>query len=280
MEIMDQPLFEKLVSHDDFIVKDEFMLYELIKKWTVEKLKEREDYDYFRIWERPDHTPFLLTADGDPYVNLFKNVRISNIIMDRSNLEKLKSDNIIPFDWIEDAGATSLAQMMEISNGTVGSDFKSYRVGIFHSDEATIFVDKIVNYHGIYLRFEFTSGIFTVHRFRHGSETMFHHGTCFLQFRITLYTRKGHKYMKECNKVVVIKRYISENETLNLFQGEGEEIRYKFPTMWDFINVVNTEIGDCRSEFRLPTNKLFPTIIGIDLLYLSGPQKKKQLLEE
>lgn len=285
MKIMDQSLFEQLVSHEDFIVKDEFMLYELIKKWTVESLKEREDYDCFKIWNRPDQTPFLLTPDGEPYVNLFKNVRLSNIMLDSNSLRALKSENIIPFDWIEEAGATNLAQMMVISNGTDGSAFKSYRVGTFHSNEA-IFVDKLVNYFGIHLRFKWTSGILTVHRFRHENETMFHHGTCSLQIRITFYSPKGQN-RKECNKVSVVEKVISENETLNLLIRDAEEEKeIKYASDLAAVHTLITHSSHAGS-FQQPASlpfynkhfpripiKVFPTIIGIDLLYLSGPQKK------
>ena len=213
-----------------------------------------------------------MTADGEPYVKLFKAVRLSNI-MDVKDLETLQNDNIIPFEWIEEAGAVSLAQMMVISIGARGSVLPnfpedSFRVGIFHSDISTLFVDKLVNYCGIHLRFRWSTGILSVHRYRHKSETIFNHGTCSLQLRLTFFTPKGYTHKHPCDKVVDINITISENETLNLFGGE----RKSGGTYYSYLKTY------CGESLFNPLNhnikEMFSSIIGIDLIYLGAPQEE------
>lgn len=249
-----------LLTHKDFVVKDEYTLYCIVKEWTIENLTNREDYNYSGFNQQPNSTSFLSTADGEPYVNLFKKIRLSSAMLDKKNLDALKNDNIIPLEWIEEAGAVALSQMMTVSTGCDASVLTHnpadyFRVGIFHSEKDIVFLDQPVNFYGIHLQFRWDAGTLSVGRYRFGDEKMFCHGVCKLQFRLTFYCRKRYISSESCEKVVVVKRFINEYETHSLF-GDEPDVRND-PLIY---------------SFSLIRRQMYPTRIGIEIKYLGGIQ--------
>lgn len=267
MKIMDQQFFQKLVSHEDFIVKDDFTLYKLIKKWALVNFKHKVISNYCRKWSRKDKNPFLMTEHGRPYVKLFKVLRLNNIILNNKDFESLKKDNIIPLDWIKDAVVAFSSQMKAICSGTDATFLTSFpkdafRVGIFHSDEAQTFTEKFINYYGIHLRLNWSDGVFSL--YRHKRESIYDHGTCSLQLRLTLYTPETAVEREAYENILVIKQLIKEDETIILFKKEHSNV------------TGNIEAPVDPSRMFLHERELFfPTTIGIDLLYLSGAQDKQ-----
>lgn len=257
MNIIDQPLLERLITHEDFLVKDEYTLYCIVKEWTIENLMNREDYDFSVFYQRPNSPSFLLTADGEPYVNLFKKIRLSSAMLVKKNIEALKNDNIIPLEWIEEAGAVALAQMMTMSTGAeavlphIPTDY--FRVAIFHPEKAMLFVDQKVNFYGVHLQFRWNTGVLSVGRCRFESDKIVSHGICKLEFRITLYCKKKYVTIESCEEVIVVTRKISENETHNLY-GNEPDYRHE-PLIY---------------SFSIIRKQMYPTRIGIEIKYLGG----------
>lgn len=48
-------------------------------------------------------TQFLLTEAGKPYTTLFETVKIRSILYSLETMQIIKSDNILPKDWIQSA---------------------------------------------------------------------------------------------------------------------------------------------------------------------------------
>lgn len=145
---------KKVLMKEELVVRSELSLYNILKEWIVN-----------RITRKPDPTKTLLEQDeGKKFVDIFVQVRLENMIVQRENIDILKADGIVPDEWITNAIVGSF-ERLQISHQLTDVKDKSFvdnfsvqsfrRSFIFpisdtHREEFTFGVDKTV--YGIRMR--------------------------------------------------------------------------------------------------------------------------------
>jgi hypothetical protein len=284
---MEVQFLEKLITHEDFIVKNEITLYNIIKKWLVDKMKLRDDYDYFRMWNRPE--PFLETDEGKEFERLFSLLNLHQLLMETASIELLKKDNIYPSAYINRAGAENYMRLVQLAhNPPIQSiaDFadESHRLAIFHGQNAAAFQGATVNHFGVHLKFGMMGQMLTVQRNRKEKETLFHHGPVTIRFRIAFYTPEKFEKDDEYSVSDPMEHEIRENELINLieWQSSKDGNTNTYPTLPNFRNFAAMSTGSSPQALNLiAQNNIFfqqhgtnmntakfPKIVGIEMFFV------------
>uniref|UniRef100_A0AAG5DKE9 BTB domain-containing protein n=1 Tax=Anopheles atroparvus TaxID=41427 RepID=A0AAG5DKE9_ANOAO len=109
LRLISPELMEQLVSSADlYVVQTEFTLYTLLRFWMSLKLfpeetpasegMEHPKERYFS--ERTSAVPFLYTDEGEPFVRVFRALRLRNLLNHHVDIRILRQDNIIPIEWL------------------------------------------------------------------------------------------------------------------------------------------------------------------------------------
>lgn len=103
-------LTELLKSHDLYVMQVEMDVYTLAKRWLFLSLNSdwsgefnqlTADSDkYFKCTEDENCTYFLETERGEPYIEVFRAIRIQHILNDIVSVQTLESDKIVPKSWL------------------------------------------------------------------------------------------------------------------------------------------------------------------------------------
>ena len=151
---IEEEFMEKLVKDKSLIVKNEMDLYSILKRWMVDKMKLRADYDFFKMWSRPE--PFLETEEGNRYERIFSLLNLEQLCRHIGNIDQLKKDNILPTSWIHRACADSYMRLVKLSNISTQnfspSSAFSCRLAIFHTNYTT-FKATTVDFCGFHFKF-------------------------------------------------------------------------------------------------------------------------------
>lgn len=223
---VEQTLLETLVTHEDFVSKNELTTYKIVKRWTVDKMKMKDGYDYFKTWNRPE--PFLETDEGKEFERIFSLLLVSHLLMDADSLETLTKDNFYPESYLHRAGAENFLDLAKLS-GIRGSATKanvsvqSYRLGIFHSKTTAAFQGISFNYFGIYLNFGWSGNMLTVQRNKMSKETVFNHSPIVIRIRIVFYSPGKFSELISKQDSGFKEHEILENELLNLMEWKSDD---------------------------------------------------------
>lgn len=155
---IEKNLMEKLLAHEDFVMKSEMTLYNILKRWLVDKMKLRDDYDYVKTWNRPE--PFLATQEGKKYERVFSKLNLKQFCMDAGVIEQLTKDNILPVSWLHKAADENYRRLVYGSSD--GSAI--YRLGIIHGPNECIFRVTSISVEGIHLEFSWASNALVLTR--------------------------------------------------------------------------------------------------------------------
>lgn len=219
---IESSLMERIITHDNFLVKNEPMLYSILKRWMVNKVKMRDGYDFFKVWNRPQ--PFLETEEGKEFERIFSMVKINHLLMDVNSLELLKKDNFFPDSCIQRAGAENFIYMEQLASTllTPNMSSQSFRISINQHPIFKANKGANVNYFGIHLKFAWNGRMLTVQRNRRDKETMFHHGPVAVVFSVVFYNPI--KRYDTPQYFGPIEHTIQENELVNLVEWkEGKD---------------------------------------------------------
>lgn len=104
---------ESLVASPDlYVIQTEVSLYTLLRSWVYMKLNpvgeegsekvatSDEQMQYFSKMDST--TPFLKTAEGKPFENCFRNLRLHNLVNHHVDIGILIRDNIMPMEWLNE----------------------------------------------------------------------------------------------------------------------------------------------------------------------------------
>jgi len=231
---MESVLLETLITNEDFIVKNEFVLYSILKRWTVDKVKTKENYDYFKVWGRPE--AFLQTEEGREFERIYSLLNLHYLIMDQPHLEIVRKDNIIPEEWLYNAGAENYLYMSQLNDPPMPK-LKTFqndpcRIAIFHNHGASSFNQAHLDYFGIPLIFGWSDKRLTVTRYRRTDEIFYQHGPVTLRFRVCFYTPEKFRKDKSYQKVPSIDHTLTERHQINLLEWNTDDMSLmtKFPS--------------------------------------------------
>ncbi|KAJ9578457.1 hypothetical protein L9F63_005327, partial [Diploptera punctata] len=130
-------LMEKLVSSSDlFVMQTEFSLYVLLRFWVFLQLHPEWDSSsreslleaHIFFQNRTDDEPFLLSHEGRIYSGAFRALRFQHLVNHHLDIEMLKTDRIVPFEWLSPAVSQQWYHMLRIDQGldrgpkSIGSD--------------------------------------------------------------------------------------------------------------------------------------------------------------
>jgi len=97
-------------SPELFVMQTEFSVYVLLRLWLYLKFHETWDgnpqdavlksHKYFQDRVKATKRFFLETAEGRPYVNVFKSLRLNHLVNHHMDMEMLLTDRIIPRQWM------------------------------------------------------------------------------------------------------------------------------------------------------------------------------------
>lgn len=280
---IEEQFLEKLITNEDFIVKNEVTMYSILKRWLVDKMKLRENYDYFSMWNRSE--PFLETDEGKEYERIFSLLNLHQLLLDTTSLEQLKRDNIYPTSYIHRACAENYMWLVQLAEnapipGIVDFSFETYRVGIFHDQTATSFQTTTVNFFGIYLKFGMAGQMLTCTRNRHDKETLFHHAPVKIRFRVAFYTPEKFDKDGEYFMSAQMEHEIRENELVNLVEWkpkkESSTFQYQQQPLRNFGYISSAASPQAfnliaQNNFSLHQHVAaqikFPKIIGIEMVF-------------
>ena len=150
---IDDEFMEKLVKSDSLIVQDDMDLYNILKRWIVDKMKLRTNYDFFKMWARPE--PFLETKDGEKYQKIYSLLNLEQLCTDTRNIDQLKKDNIVPASWLHRACAKNYIRLAKFSNDSIQSIPSAFscRIAVFYPDKSERFKATSVEFFGVNLKF-------------------------------------------------------------------------------------------------------------------------------
>ncbi|KAJ4451919.1 hypothetical protein ANN_03397 [Periplaneta americana] len=116
-------LMQKLVTNCDlYVMQTEFSLYVLLRFWVFLQLHPEWDsssrdslleaHHYFQ--NREDEEPFLLTREGRTFIGPFKALRYNHLINHHLDVEMLKTDRIVPAEWLTPAVSDQWYHMLRV----------------------------------------------------------------------------------------------------------------------------------------------------------------------
>ena len=139
------PLFEKILSSNELmIIRVETDLYSLCKRWLYFQLNknvinleskswQKITNEYFKelikkktseVGGRGDKFCLLEDEAFVKYTNVFRKIRISNILGDLDSLKLLYNDRLIPVSWIEPLYFKNWLNVLFIDQDHLSNDFK------------------------------------------------------------------------------------------------------------------------------------------------------------
>lgn len=280
---MEATLLEKLITHEDFIVKNEVTLYGVLRKWLVDKMKLRDDYDYFKIWGQPE--PFLETEVGAEFERIFSMLNLHHLLMEKNSLEHLKKDRIYPLSYLQRAGAENYMKMVQLASttyipNTMINNNESFRLSIMHPHGAHSFTGALVNYFGIHLKFGWNGNMLTVQRNRRDKEMLFHHGPITIRFRISFYTPETFRTDKAFQVSGMLEHEIRENELVNLMEWKCDDVSNVMSRVnpirstpaaspFNFAFYLRHDSLAQAAAAAVTVNTLkFPKVIGIEMIFV------------
>jgi hypothetical protein len=178
---IEEILMEWLVSHENFIVKNELTLYNILKRWLVDKMKLRDDYDYFKIWNRPE--PFLESDEGKKFERVFSKLNLNQLCMDPNAIDQLEKDKILPISYIHRAGAENYLRLVDPPE----SGESSYRLAIIHGPSETAFKTTSIDFQGIHLKFSWVKNLLMLTRSQ-DKPGLHYSASINIHFRVAFYT--------------------------------------------------------------------------------------------
>ncbi|CAH1407811.1 unnamed protein product [Nezara viridula] len=125
---IDIDLMSAIVSHPGLcIIQTEMNLYFLLRKWLY--LQLHPDVDLTTCKNDPceiffkkskETNAFLLTSKGLPYLNIFRNLRLDNLILHPHDVPIITADRIIPESWFQASFKNQWLAMLDIFSGNKG----------------------------------------------------------------------------------------------------------------------------------------------------------------
>uniref|UniRef100_A0A8D8M4F0 Protein germ cell-less n=1 Tax=Cacopsylla melanoneura TaxID=428564 RepID=A0A8D8M4F0_9HEMI len=98
-------LLQKLVKDSDLIVvKDEYDVYLLMKKWLLSVtpcMVEKTSVENRIRFMTENGVSYLESAQGKPFIPLFALLDLSNLFLVSSYYDELKADNLLPQTWLD-----------------------------------------------------------------------------------------------------------------------------------------------------------------------------------
>lgn len=278
---IDVTLLETVITHEDFVAKNELTIYSILKRWTVDKMKMKDGYDFFKTWNRLQ--PFLETADGKEFERIYSLLIVNRLMMEADALETLKKDNFYPESFLHRAGAENFLNLAKLSG--VSSSLKSsindqcYRLGIFHKETATVFQVTRFNYFGIYLNFGWNDKTLTVQRNLRSKETLFNHAPITIRFRIIFCSPGKFSEDKLQQDSGSVEYEVLENELVNLMELKSNESSSCIRVTTDQIPTVSRYFshGTLIPDLPAQTRPQFPKIIFIEM---SFKQSKTEICDD
>ena len=253
-------LMENIITHD-FLIKDEMSLYFILKRWMIDKVKMKDGYDYFEVWNRPE--PFFETEEGKKYERIFSMLKINHLLMDKGSVQLLKKDNFFPESYIQRAGAENLITMMQLASPEPSDNVSDqvYQISIFHTLSDKQFKRVDVNYFGHHLTFGWADKMLTVQRNLRQNEMLFNHGPVAITFNIVFHDPSDKKNLPKYSGS--IEHVIQENELIYLFKWDHSDwtgalyhFNMNFPSVIGIkmkFRVPNEHRSD-ESDFYLPSD--------------------------
>ncbi|PSN37223.1 Protein germ cell-less [Blattella germanica] len=119
-------LMEKLVSCPElFVMQTEFSLYVLLRIWVYMQLHPDKDpsnresaseaHQFFQ--NREGELPFLNTRDGKNFAGPFRALRFQHLVNHHLDIDMLKSDNIVPMEWLAPKVSRQWYHMLRVDQG-------------------------------------------------------------------------------------------------------------------------------------------------------------------
>lgn len=119
-------LMQKLVSSSDlFVMQTEFSIYVLLRYWMFlhlhpewesssrESLLEAQQY----FQNRKDEEPFLASREGKRFAGPFRALRFQHLVNHHLDIDMLKSDRIVPQDWLAPSVSQQWYHMLRVDQG-------------------------------------------------------------------------------------------------------------------------------------------------------------------
>lgn len=125
---IDIDLMSSIVSNPGLcMIQTEMSLYCLLRKWLYLQLNPTADLSSNNIDEcekffrklKGDQS-FLLTSQGLPYLNIFRNIRLENLVLNGYDIPTVTADGIIPESWFMKAYRNQWLAMLNIFCGNKG----------------------------------------------------------------------------------------------------------------------------------------------------------------
>jgi len=129
LRAIDPELMMKLIeSVDLFVLQVEMDVYSMLRKWLFLRLNPNyegsikdlvQDTDTFIKSEMANNwkPSFLETPHADPYVEVFKTLRIEHILTDLSSVQIVESDGILPNGWLLNCYRSLWLHLLRLDNG-------------------------------------------------------------------------------------------------------------------------------------------------------------------
>jgi len=136
-----------LNSSNMFVVQVEMDVYTMLRKWVFFRLVDKPVSDdpknlskeivkYFRCKYGKNKKNFLESEEGKEFVEVFRSVRLCNIVRDYTCCREIEVDGIIPLNWIIPVYRQRWLEMLKVEQGNDRGpnkedcfDMKSLRCG-------------------------------------------------------------------------------------------------------------------------------------------------------
>ena len=160
LDLVDKDLLLNLLKDNSFVVSSEIQLYGFLKKWMIHDLA-RKNQQLDNIHDGA----FLTTVSGEPYREIFDQLRLSSLLSYPNHVDKIFKDQIIPQEVLNRELNDMYTALIKTNNKVIPqNDHKQFRFArrMLSNQEYEFTTDFF--YAGVVLKYKFNSKRIIVER--------------------------------------------------------------------------------------------------------------------
>jgi len=278
---IDPELMARLVSSPDlFVMQAEFSVYVLLRLWMFMRTCKRHVSDtpqeavmashkYFQDLAKKNKKlgieAFLKTPEGEEYVDMFRKLRLPQLINHSMDMEMLITDRIIPSSWMEPVFRGQWRNLLRMDHGStdigpnpndVDEDTflrNCLRCGRTLTNGGTKHVWRWTGFnHGLDLVIEYSNLNLTLKRnipgqYNEHNALIATHPTRRLMYRVTVASLNDQKQVSYTQSTGVKSATLGKNGTEQLMRLDRDKCKFPIVLSFNFMvcpPIPDTEEGD------------------------------------